>query len=341
MNKNKKWKNMIGGILSTIFVIMPSFVFAEEMLVPVGQTVGVTMNMKGVTVVDIADVDEGDGRFVSPAGNAGIRVGDVIESVDGKSVTSAKDFDEMVSNAKDELTLVAHRDGKKKTFSVKPIRSSQDKKFQLGIWVKDTVSGIGTVTYLNPKNGEFGGLGHGIAENKNGEVVNISQGEIVDARIVSVQKSGKGQPGELVGVFSDQDKVLGYINENTEVGIKGVVIDGELKKALDAIPVAKREEVKIGTAEMLSNIEDGKIERFQVEIQKINRDSKNPKGMVVKITDKKLLEKTGGIVQGMSGSPILQNGKLVGAVTHVFVNDPTRGYGIFIENMLAESEKVK
>ena len=339
MIKNRKLKSAISVFVGVFIFLFPVVGFSEELLVPIGQTVGVTMNMKGITVVDIADIESCDGSFLAPAKQGGIRVGDFIESVNGKLVSSVKDFEELIANSEDEVEIVVRRDDKKKTFSVKPVLSSQDNKYRLGVWVKDAVSGIGTITYLNPETGEFGGLGHGIAENENGDVIEISDGEVLDARVVSIQKGGKGQPGELVGIFTEEDEVLGHISENTAVGIKGEVSGNCFEQICEAMPVAKREEVKTGKAEIVSNIEEGKIEKFEVEIQKINRDTDNPKGMVIKVTDKKLLEKTGGIVQGMSGSPIIQNGKLIGAVTHVFVNDPTRGYGIFIENMLDEAKK--
>ncbi len=341
MIKSRIVKNVISCFLGLSINFTANIAFAADKLIPVGQTVGVTMDMKGITVVDIADVECYDGKCDTPAKDAGIRAGDVIENINGKSVNSANSFEKIVAESKgEELKLTLRRGDEKKTCLVKPSLSSQDGKYRLGVWVKDAASGIGTVTYLNPDTGEFGALGHGISDNSEGNAIQISGGEILDARIVSIQKGGKGQPGELVGVFSEKDRKLGDLTENTEVGVKGVVEEGEnLSCIMDEVPIAKRDEVKTGKAEILSNIEEGKIERFEIEIQKINRDTKNPKGMVIKVTDKKLLEKTGGIVQGMSGSPIIQEGKLVGAVTHVFVNDPTRGYGIFIENMLNETEK--
>ncbi len=342
MIKSRKVKNAISCFLGFSISLSMSFASAMEKLVPVGQTVGVTMDMKGITVVDIADVESYNGKCATPAKDAGIRAGDVIETIDGKLLDSANNFEKIIAESDGkELEITLRRGDEKKTCSVKPSLSSQDGKYRLGVWVKDAASGIGTVTYLNPDTGEFGALGHGISEKPEGNVIGISGGEILDARIVSIQKGGRGQPGELVGVFTEKDKKLGTVTENTEVGIKGIVQDGvQLSSVMDAIPIAKRDEVKTGKAEILSNIEESKIEKFEIEIQKINRDTENPKGMVIKVTDKKLLDKTGGIVQGMSGSPIIQEGKLVGAVTHVFVNDPTRGYGIFLENMLAK-EKMK
>ncbi len=338
--KKRKTIKKVGCFLGIFFSLMTLQGFATEMLVPVGQTVGVAMDMKGVTIVDIADVEGRDG-LCSPARDAGLRAGDVIESIGGKQIDSARSFEEMVAKAEGkDLEVVVRRGNEKKTCKVQPALSATDQQYRLGVWIKDAASGIGTVTYFDPVSGEFGALGHGISNHADGNAISISGGEIFDARVVSIQKGDKGHPGELVGVFTENDKRLGTVQENTEVGLKGKVEDGiTFSSIMDAVPIAMRSEVQVGKAEIVSNIEEGKIEKFQVEIQKINRDVKDPKGMVIKVTDKTLLEKTGGIVQGMSGSPIIQEGKLVGAVTHVFVNDPTRGYGIFMENMLAEAKK--
>ena len=330
-------------LFSLILLLSPISGSAAESLIPVGQTVGVTLDMKGVTVVDTTDIEDKNGEISSPAEKAGIKIGDVIETIDGKPVSSAEDLEKIITG-KDgtELKLQIRRGDKEKECVVTPVLSGAEGVYRLGIWVKDAASGIGTVTYLNPETKEFGALGHGIAETPESQPISAKGGEIMDAKIVSIQKGGKGQPGELVGVFTEEDKKLGTVLANTPAGLKGIAEKEEsFKTVMDAVPVASREEVETGDAEILSNVEEGKIEKFQVEIQKINKDTDNPKGMVIKVTDPNLLEKTGGIVQGMSGSPIVQNGKLVGAVTHVFVNDPTRGYGIFIENMLAEAGEEK
>ncbi len=329
---------VLSGLLTVLLSLgtIPGFAAAES-LIPVGQTVGVTLDMKGVTIVDTTDVEDQDGNLSSPAKDAGLRAGDVIESINGKTMDSAKDLEEIIAKqGGEELTIQMKRGNEEKECHLTPVLSGTDGVYRLGIWIKDAASGIGTVTYIDPETGEFGALGHGIAETPESEAIEVKGGEILDASIVSIQKGGKGQPGELVGVFTEDDKKLGTVYANTLVGLKGTIVQGaDLKPIMDAVPVATRDEVETGNAEILSNVEEGSIEKFSVEIQKINRDTDNPKGMVIKVTDPKLLEKTGGIVQGMSGSPILQNGKIVGAVTHVFVNDPTRGYGIFIENMLS------
>ena len=332
------------GFLIFLISLGGTNVYAEErLLVPVGQTVGVTLDMEGVTIVDTTDVEDYDGKRHTPAKDAGLRSGDIIETINGISIESAQQLEEVVnSQGETALEIVARRQGKEKCCKAEAALSNKDGHYRLGVWIKDAASGIGAITYFDPENGEFGALGHGISDNTENGVLPIQGGELWKASVVSVQKGSKGQPGELIGVFAEGKEKLGEIQSNTLVGLTGTLESGvKPDTIMEAVPAAKREEAYEGEAEILANIEENKVEAFSVEIQKINKDTENTKGMVVKITDQRLLDKTGGIVQGMSGSPIIQNGRIVGAVTHVFVNDPTRGYGIFIENMLAEAEKIK
>ncbi len=337
-------KKFCYGLLFLILLLCELPGYADEIqLIPVGQTVGVTLDMEGVTVVDTTDVEDYEGKRHTPAKDAGIRSGDVIEVINGIPITSAKQLEEVVNNQGDqELKVLVKHKGEEKNCNAKAVLSNKDGHYRLGVWIKDAASGIGTVTYFNPKTKEFGALGHGISEASYDEVLQVDGGEVWMANVVSIQKGSKGQPGELVGVFAEGKEKLGEVKSNTKVGLKGVLESSDcLHTNTEPIAIAAREEVYEGKAEILANIEGNQVEQFSVEIKKINKDVTNPKGMVIKVTDPKLLEKTGGIVQGMSGSPIIQNGKFVGAITHVFVNDPTRGYGIFIENMLAEAEKIK
>ena len=311
--------------------------YAEtRQLIPVGQTVGITLDMKGVTIVDTTDVEGYDGKKTAPAQSAGLRAGDIIEEINGETIDSADELERIVAKSGETaLTILIRRNEEEKEYSVTPALSCADGNYRIGVWIKDAASGIGTITYLDPNTLEFGALGHGIAETPQQRAISIRNGEVLDARIVSIQKGSRGQPGELVGVFTEDEKKLGTVSSNTEVGLRGVLDKkAKLNTVMEPIPVANRGEVREGDAEMLANVEEGKIETFSIEIQKINKDADNPKGMVIKVTDRRLLDKTGGIVQGMSGSPIIQNGKLVGAVTHVFVSDAARGYGIFMDSML-------
>lgn len=341
MEKNKLLKFLI--FFTCIFQILftTCSVFAEEKtLMPVGKTIGITLNIKGVIVTETTEVIDYDGKKSFPAKEAGIESGDSIEKVNGHVVTSARDFEEIINeNGATPLNLTVNRNGKVKEVTVNATLSCIDGFYRIGVWIKDAASGIGTITYVDPISKEFGALGHAISEIPDGTPLPISNGDILDAAVVSVHKGEKGTPGELIGIFTDDNKKLGEINSNTPIGIKGIINENStLIENSKEISVAKRHEVYEGDAQILSNIEEDHIETFSVEIQKINKDETNTRGMIIKVTDSRLIEKTGGIVQGMSGSPVIQNGKLVGAVTHVFVNDPTRGYGIFIENMLADEE---
>lgn len=335
---NQLRKKSVHFLLLTLFFSFFNFpAYAEEIfLIPMGQTIGVTLDMKGVTIVDTTDVEDYENKRHTPAKDAGLRSGDCIESIDGMEITSAKQLEDVVNNCgENTVDIIFRRNGKTDSCKIKPELSNKDGHYRIGVWIKDAASGIGTITYCNPETGAFGALGHGISD-PTAEVLSITGGDLWEANVVSVQKGGKGNPGELIAVFSEGKGKLGEVESNSTVGLKGKIQEGEIERiSTPPIPIAKREEVTEGTAEIWANVEEEKVEHFSVEIQKINKDTESTKGMIIKITDERLLSKTGGIVQGMSGSPIIQGGKLVGAVTHVFVNDPTRGYGIFIENMLS------
>lgn len=330
--KNIYKKTLLTLSLLTLLCYKP--IFAQEtMLVPVGQTVGVTLSLDGVAVAETSAVSSYDGKVYTPAADAGIKSGDIIKKINGRSASSAAELEETVSAGGGESIRIEYiTDGKSKETDVQPVLSAEDGRYRLGVWVKDGVSGIGTITYYDPQNKNFGALGHEISDLSD-SAVQIIGGEILNADIVSVQKGTRGCPGELIGVFREGEEVLGTVNANTSIGLKGRMNDN-FRPTEEAIPVASKEEITEGAAEILADIHDGEAERFSVEIEKINKNASGSKEMIIKVTDDALLERTGGIVRGMSGSPIIQNGKLVGAVTHVLINDPTRGYGIFMESML-------
>lgn len=339
--KNKRLLNKLFVCLLLVSVFALSLTVFAQNLIPCGKTVGITVTTKGVRVIDTAEFKDADGNTASPAADAGIVSGDILLSINGKDILSSTSLAELTDKFGDKkLNLVYLRGGEEKSVSVNA-KNSEDGHYRLGVWIKDFESGIGTLTYINPETKEFGALGHGICYTEN-EISDISGGSILNAQITSVKRGERGVPGELMGIFADNSTVLGEVTENTERGIFGKANDNLLSEFSDNIvETAERYEVVEGDATVLSNVEGSEVCEYEARIVKINDDETNTKGLIIKITDKKLLEKTGGIVQGMSGSPILQNGKLVGAVTHVFVNDPTRGYGIFIENMLAEKDKIK
>lgn len=312
----------------------------QDVVILGGNAIGVSLCTDGVLVVATEEITTADGAEAAPAKNAGIRAGDMIQSFNGTEICSVECLCEAISkSAGKSSSVMLRRDQKTIETLVTPQATKNDGDYRIGAWVKDTASGIGTLTYYDPQTGSFAALGHGICDSETGEVLSISRGSILAATVVSVQKGEKGVAGELSGVFKNSEEPLGKITLNCETGIYGTA-DPQICPQSKEMPVASREETKIGSAVVLANVEGGRVEEYAVEIIKIfPKVANSNKGMIIKVTDSRLLEKTGGIVQGMSGSPIIQNGKLVGAVTHVFLNDPQKGYGIFIENMLEQTKK--
>lgn len=302
---------------------------AGETLVPVGRAVGIRMETEGVTVVGFSEVETADGT-VSPAEEAGMKSGDVIVAVgDRKTDTAAEFLSALAALDGQEARLTARRGGQELLFCVSPARSS-DGAVQLGLWLRDGVSGIGTVTYYDPESGSYGALGHGVSDTESGALLRFDGGEITDTSVVDVVRGAPGAPGELCG-RADGERVLGTLDRNTVCGIFGT---GSFDGCGGCVPVAEQEEVKLGAATILTTVDGGEPEEYDVEISRIYRQPEDHRFLLLKVTDDRLLARTGGIVQGMSGSPILQDGKLVGAVTHVLLNDATRGYGISIRDML-------
>ena len=302
-----------------------------------GHTVGVSINSGGIEVVKVSEFKGEDGKRHNPAALSGIQKGDIIVSVNGEKVSSSKEFLSIINNcASEKIDVTFFRDGKENNVTINAVKSADDGKYHLGIWVNDGINGLGTLTFIDPEKRTFGALGHGVKDAESGKIAS-GTGSICFANISSVNKSTKKEIGEVRGYFSSSQ--IGEFDKNTNFGIFGTFKEnlGNLNGIV--VETASKEEVIKGPAFMFCCIDGNKVERFSVNIEKINENSNDNKSMVVRITDKDLLNRTGGIVQGMSGSPIIQNGKLIGAVTHVFVNDPTRGYGIFIENMLNELKK--
>ena len=301
-------------------------------LVPCGTPFGIKMYTKGVVVVGISEIQT-DTVLSCPAKNAGLKIGDIILSVNGEKVSSNEKVSNLFKTSAGKVQkLIVNRKGKTLDLELTPVKSAIDGKYKVGVWVRDSSAGIGTVTFFNPADNSFGGLGHPICDVDTGEIMPLGKGEIVDVEINKAIRGEQGTPGELSGSFMS-DRAIGYIDRNNDNGIFGVLNKAPVE--CEPMPIAFNHQVKCGSAQIISTIEGTTPKQYDIEIEKINYGSKaKSKNMVIKITSNELIEKTGGIVQGMSGSPIIQNGKIVGAVTHVFVNDPTRGYGIFIENML-------
>lgn len=302
--------------------------------IPCGSPIGIYLKSDGVMVIGTGRITGPDGMEVEPAFGI-LKTGDYIEAFNGKPMKTKEDLISAVNDSGGQDSVVTvRRDGEPIDVSVKPIASS-DGKYKLGAWVRDDTQGIGTITYVD-MNGNFGALGHGISDSDTGDLVETSQGALYSTEIMGIEKGTIGKPGLLSGViYYGPQSHMGDISQNTNEGIFGTV-NQQFKKQLTGEPmeIACRQDVKPGGAYIRSNV-SGELEDYEIEIQKVdyNASHKN-KSMVIKVTDPRLLELTGGIVQGMSGSPIIQDGKLAGAVTHVFVQDASRGYGILIENML-------
>ena len=310
-------------------------------LLPGGNSIGVVLHSRGVIVVGNSPILTENQQQVNPAKDSGIHVGDVILSINGILVQSDSEVAEVIDNsgkADEILSILLKRGEEEITVNLKPVLCDDTKRYRIGLFVRDSAAGVGTLTFHDPQSRSYGALGHIITDSDTNQPIDCEQGKIVGAKVSGIQHGMRGQPGEKIGVFIEGDQVLGNIEKNTKFGIYGK-LTAQLPNELysEAIPVASMNQAQVGDAEILTVVNGQKIERFTIEIQKINlQESPEGKGIVIKVTDPLLLEKTGGIVQGMSGSPIIQNGKLIGAVTHVFVHDPTRGYGCFIDWMLME-----
>jgi stage IV sporulation protein B len=299
-----------------------------------GMPFGLRMQTKGVLVVGVGEVKCGTKTY-TPAKDAGLRARDVITEIDGNTVSDVTAVTARIGACGgNKLTFTVLREGKVLTLTVNPVRA-EDGKWAAGLLIRDSASGIGTVTFLDPDTGVFGGLGHGVCDGESGALIPISRGTVLSVRVSGVVKGERGKPGELRGAFSGSR--LGSLTENSECGVFGVLTT--IPEGLgDPVPVAEAGEVREGKASIRCTLGDDGIGEYEIEITHIDRSARPTKSFTIRITDARLLSRTGGIVQGMSGSPIIQNGKLVGAVTHVLVDDPTSGYGIFLENMLTRMQ---
>ena len=333
-------KKLFLKVCPTRIVLIPVFCIcffmqtaqAAQELIPSGRTVGVTMDTKGLLVLGTGGI-LGEGEKDSAPCKGILQTGDLILEANGQSMENKEMLMETVEKSEGEaVSLLVERNGKERNLSVRPVFSVADGSYKIGAWVRDSIQGIGTVTYIDPNSGTFGALGHGVYDADTDMLMDIRGGSLTAAELTGIVKGQKGKAGELTGKIDLQEKI-GVVEENTETGIFGTA--EELFLAGEALPVANRNEIRKGKAEILSDLEGKGVCSYEIEIEGLGKkDSRNHKDMTIRITDERLLRLTGGIVQGMSGSPIIQDGKLVGAVTYVLVNDPTRGYGIFIEDML-------
>ncbi len=321
---------LLGVPLKTLTVSVEE----KEYLLPAGVTLGIRIDTKGVLVLGTGNVTDIKGRTSNPSKDK-VFSGDIIYKIDGVDISSKEELmNYIVSCENEEVTLTLSRKNETMEVNVPIVQSIIDESNKIGIWVRDSTQGIGTMTYIDPVTKEFAALGHGILDIDTKELMLVKKGYAYLSSVVSVTKGTKGVPGELIGEITVEDKI-GTITDNKEHGIFGVVDDIEKIGVIsEPLEVASFDEIVEGEAEIFCSIDKKGIQRYRVNIDNINKNHKNNKNFVIEITDERLLNETSGIVQGMSGSPIIQNNKIIGAVTHVFVQDPTKGYGIYINNMI-------
>lgn len=316
-------------------------VLPDVRVYPGGQSIGVKLRTAGVLVVGHHLVDSGKEK-VSPGEKADLHVGDMIIKMNDLYVNDMNDVKKLVNEAGEKgqpIQMLVVRGNEKLTKTLTPVKDAKDNEYRIGVYIRDSAAGVGTLTFYEPKSRIYGALGHVISDIDTGQAIVVGDGQIVQASVTSIQKGESGNPGEKFARFYKENETMGTIVRNTPFGIFGKMKNMPKQNLYPKpIPIALAEQVEEGPAKILTVVDGQKVEQFDVEIVNVVKQHyPATKGMIVKITDKRLLEKTGGIVQGMSGSPIIQNGKLVGAITHVFVNDPTSGYGCFVEWMLQDA----
>lgn len=327
----KKIKNNFFLLLLSLFIIPNCVLAYSDYIIAGGENIGIELNSLGVIIVGTYNVNDSN-----PAKEAGLLAGDKIIKINNEKVDNISSMLNIIEEAtdKENISVTYLRGNKENTTQIKLIKSS-DNIYKTGLYVKDSITGIGTLTFIDPNTKLFGALGHEIIEKNTGQKLEIKDGKIYSSTVTGVTKSSIGSPGEKNARY-DSSEVFGKINENTTNGIFGSYTNEIPNKKL--YPVAKENEIEIGKANILTVINDKDIEEFSINILRINKNEDISKNILFEVTDKTLLENTGGIVQGMSGSPIIQNDRIIGAVTHVVVDDPTKGYGIFITKMLEEAE---
>ena len=345
MQDTKEHRPLLAGLVRGLFLVLalamltllpvPRAAAAESqprMVIPLGQAVGIKLFSQGVLVVGLTDITTQQG-LASPAKACGIRTGDVITHINDTRVSSIEEVQTILQDLNGrEMDLNVLRAEEELELTTRAAQCSADGAYKLGAWIRDSMAGIGTLTFVEPATGLFGTLGHGINDVDTAVLMKLQTGAITPASVVGVVKGEDGRPGELRGAFTAGED-LGNLFANTQQGVFGYLTEDDTFTGTP-IPAAKPEEIREGKATILSTVDGTQVEEYTVEITKICRNATDTRDLMLKVTDQRLLDRTGGIVQGMSGSPILQNGRIVGAVTHVLINDPTRGYGIFIENML-------
>ena len=307
----------------------------KRCVIPCGTLFGIKFHTKGVSVINCSDIESGV-RTVNPGEECGLRSGDTILKINGKDMTGCEDMqNEIITSGGESLNLECERQGEIFHTSITPVKS--DGEYRVGLWIRDSCAGLGTMTFYDPETNKFAALGHGICDSDTGELLPLDSAEITKAKISTITKGTNGSPGSINGYFAS-DEASGRAVINNETGLYGIL--NSPASYFEPIEIANIQDVHKGAAQILCTLDDGEPKYYSIEITGVNYDEKNKtKNLQIVATDNRLLEKTGGIVQGMSGSPILQNGKLVGAVTHVLVTNSAKGYGIFAQNMFDEIDK--
>lgn len=318
-------------------------VLSRTKVIPVGNIAGVKLYTSGVLVVGMSEIEGKDNKVYKPYENTGIKEGDTITKINDKYISSTDDLIDNVNKSEGDTIEVTYiQNQQTKECSITPVKTNEN-EYKIGLWVRDSAAGVGTVTFYEPTTKNFGALGHGIADIDTCELLNIASGEFVTTRVLNITKGEKGNPGKIQGTIEEQ-QTIGKISKNTAFGIYGKV-DNITSLEIDTskeMEVALRDEIKLGKAKILCSLDNKNVQEYEIEIKKIYRENNyNNKSMEIEITDERLINKTGGIIQGMSGSPIIQNGKFVGAVTHVLVNNPKEGYAVFGDLMLKQSKEIK
>lgn len=318
-------------------------VLPKTKVIPVGNIAGVKLYTSGVLVVGMSEIEGNDNKKYKPYENTGIKEGDTIIKVNDKNINSTSDLIQTVNLSQGhDISIKYVHQQETKECSITPVKTNNS-QYKIGLWVRDSAAGVGTVTFYDPTSKTFGALGHGITDIDTNELINIASGEFITTRILNITKGESGNPGKIQGTIENQNNI-GTIGKNTRFGIYGKV-DNLASLNIDTskeAEVALREEIQLGKAKILCSLDNQKPQEYEIEIEKIYKDNNyDNKSMKIKVTDEKLLEKTGGIIQGMSGSPVLQNGKFVGAITHVLVNDPQEGYAVFGDIMLKQAKEIQ
>lgn len=318
-------------------------VLPKTKVIPVGNIAGVKLYTSGVLVVGMSEIEGNDNKKYKPYENTGIKEGDTIIKVNDKNINSTSDLIQTVNLSQGhDISIKYVHQQETKECSITPVKTNNS-QYKIGLWVRDSAAGVGTVTFYDPTSKTFGALGHGITDIDTNELINIASGEFITTKILNITKGESGNPGKIQGTIENQNNI-GTIGKNTRFGIYGKV-DNLASLNIDTskeAEVALREEIQIGKAKILCSLDNQKPQEYEIEIEKIYKDNNyDNKSMKIKVTDEKLLEKTGGIIQGMSGSPVLQNGKFIGAITHVLVNDPQEGYAVFGDIMLKQAKEIQ